>query len=160
MNLTPHFTLEELTRSQEALRLGVKNTPNITQLEELRLLCEVILEPLRDLIKSANPTDFVIINSGFRSKPVNDGVGSNDTSQHLKGQAADIIFVKTDLKTAFKLIAKSSIPYDQLIYEFGGWIHVSRSDKPRRQLLHAYKDKQKKTIYKPLTLKDLDTYEF
>ena len=83
--LSENFTYEELTRSDAAARLGVENTPNDAEIENLKRLAELLEE-----VKKAVGGKAVMINSGFRSKPVNDAVGSKDTSQHRLGCAADL----------------------------------------------------------------------
>ena len=83
MKLTPHFSLNELTKSQTALRLGLDNNPNPDRVASLRNLCEQVLEPVRK-----NFDRPVIINSGYRAEEVNTAIGSKPTSQHCRAQAA------------------------------------------------------------------------
>jgi len=132
MNLTPHFTLEELTVSQEAIRRGLANKPNIAELANLRRLADV-LEKVRELV--GRP---VVVSSGFRSLPVNRAIGSSDTSAHVKGLAADFTVPGMTVKALCLLIRESGIEYDQLIYE-GTWAHLGLSEgKPRREELTAH----------------------
>lgn len=130
MNLTKHFTLAEMTVSQSAARDGIKNTPSASQAENLRLLCENILEPLR--LRVRRP---VVINSGFRSASVNRRIGGSNKSQHCKGEAADLIIPGMEVAEVAMLIRRMNLPYDQLIDEFGQWVHVSFSPRNRRQFL-------------------------
>ena len=125
MKLTPHFTLDEMVKSQTALRLGLDNTPDPDEMESLLALCENVLEPVR--IHWAKP---VVINSGFRSLRVNRAIGSRDSSQHAKGEAADIEIPGIDNLVLYYWIAEE-LDFDQLILEFyngepsSGWVHVS-----------------------------------
>lgn len=149
MNLSKHFTLDEMLKSPTAQRLGIDNTPNAEQLENLRDLVEFVLEPLRH--KFAQP---IIITSAFRCAKLNKAVGGSPTSQHVKGQAADIRTVSdkfADNKELFDILIESDIPYDQVIFEYGNdvgpdWIHVSYRPNGRRQVLRAVK-KNGKTVY-------------
>ena len=117
--LSHNFYLEEFVTSQVAERFGYRNQPNKKHIENLSLLCKNILQPLREII--AVP---IFISSGFRSYDVNYAVGGRVNSQHLEGKAADFIVPSMDLKEVFELIPKH-FSFDQLIYEFGKWIHVS-----------------------------------
>ena len=125
MKLTPHFTLDEMVKSQTALRLGLDNTPDPDEMESLLALCENVLEPVR--IHWAKP---VVINSGFRSLRVNRAIGSRDSSQDAKGEAADIEIPGIDNLVLYYWIAEE-LDFDQLILEFyngepsSGWVHVS-----------------------------------
>jgi zinc D-Ala-D-Ala carboxypeptidase len=140
MNLTPHFTLDEMLKSQTALRRGLDNSPEPKQLENLLTLCEKVLEPIR--VHWAKP---VVINSGFRSLLVNRAVGSKDSSQHARGEAADIEIPGIDNLALYYWIAEE-IDFDQLILEFytgepsSGWVHVSYvGDENRHQTLRIDK---------------------
>jgi hypothetical protein len=134
MNLSEHFTLEELTASETAARNGWDNTPNVTELANLVRLA-AFLEEVKIVI-GGKP---VMINSAFRSKLVNDGVGSKDSSQHRVGCAADIRVPSMTPDEVVKAVIASGIKYDQIIREFDRWTHISISnnpeDKPRQQAL-------------------------
>ena len=125
MRLTEHFTLEEMVKSQTALRKGLDNNPDAEQLEALVDLCEYVLEPIRK--HWSRP---VIVSSAFRAPAVNKAIGSKDTSQHTKGQAADIEIPGVDNLDLYHWIGQS-VEFDQLILEFysgepaSGWVHVS-----------------------------------
>jgi hypothetical protein len=133
MNLTEHFTLEELTATSHR---QFDNTPNDAEMANLVLLAEFL-----EQVKAALDGKPVMINSAFRSKQVNDSVGSKDTSQHRTGCAADFKVPGMSPDTVVRAIIAAGLPYDQLIREFsdpvngGGWTHVSIADKPRRQAL-------------------------
>ena len=132
INLTKNFTLSEMTVSQEAARSGLKNTPNAEQIESLKLLCENILQPLRD--RTRKP---VVVSSGFRSVSVNKRIGGSRGSQHCKGQAADFTISGMSVGETVELIRKMGLPVDQCIDEFSAWVHVSYGPRHRRQFLKA-----------------------
>lgn len=140
MNLSQHFTLSELTRSQTAVRRGIDNTPTPQVIHRLTLLCTNVLEPIR------KGCGVVAITSGYRSVTLNRAIGGAAGSQHTTGDAADINVPGTTIEQLFQWIKQSDIPYDQLIQEFNQWVHVSYSDKPRGQCLRAVKQ-EGKTIY-------------
>jgi len=124
MNLSEHFTLEELTATSHR---EFDNTPNATEIANLTRLAAT-LEQVKTLL-GGKP---VMINSGFRSKAVNDSVGSRDTSQHRIGCAADIRVPGMTPNEVVKAIIASHIGYDQLIREFDSWTHISVPDMPSR----------------------------
>ena len=134
MNLSTHFTLEELTRSDAAARNGWDNTPNEAETENLRRLA-VLLES----VKSAVGMKPVMINSGFRSKQVNDSVGSKDSSQHRIGCAADLRVPGMTPRQVVEACIAANVPFDQIILEFDSWTHISVPNtpetKPRGQKL-------------------------
>ena len=134
MNLTPHFTLDELTASESAERNGWDNSPNDAELENLKRLAD-FLEQVK-VVLGGKP---VMINSAFRSKKVNDSVGSKDTSQHRIGCAADIRVPGMTPDEVVRKIIASGISYDQVIREFDRWTHISIPNSvdtsPRRQAL-------------------------
>jgi len=131
MQLSEHFSLEELTATSHR---EFDNTPKANELANLMRVA-ALLEQVKTLL-GGKP---VMINSGFRSKQVNDSVGSKDTSQHRLGCAADIRVPGMTPKEVVEAIMASDIPYDQLIKEFDSWTHISvpntTNDKPRRQAL-------------------------
>jgi hypothetical protein len=135
MDLTPHFTLDELLRSEAALRQGIPNQPNDEQLHNLQRLCEVLLEPARAILGPIH------VNSGFRSPALNEAVHGAHNSAHLDGRAADLIPVNYDLRRAFDTLRVSSLPFDQIIIECNAWIHLAvarKGETPRRQALSAF----------------------
>lgn len=134
MRLSRNFHLSEFTKSQTASRYGIDNTPTKEIIDNLKLLCEKVLQPIRDAWGMP-----VIISSGYRSKIVNQRVGGDPNSQHLKGQAADFDIAGIDNFILAKWIEKN-LNYDQLILEFyeggnSGWVHVGYS------LRHLNKEK-------------------
>jgi hypothetical protein len=140
MKLTEHFSLEELTSSETAERNGWDNTPNASEIANLIRLAGM-LEQIRSLIGKP-----IMINSAFRSKQVNDGVGSKDSSQHRVGCAADIRVPGMNPDQVCRAIIEAKLPYDQIIREFynaetnaGGWTHISvpntKEMTPRQQAL-------------------------
>ena len=133
MNLSEHFTLQELTHSDAAVRHGWENNPNDNEISNLTRLAE-LLEQVRKVL--AKP---IMINSGFRSKLVNDAVGSKDTSQHRIGCAADIRVIGMTPDQVCNAIRQSEIQFDQLIREFDSWTHISvtnhATETPRNQML-------------------------
>ena len=133
MNLTANFTLEELTHSEVAERKGWDNTapaPVVTNLIRLANM----LEEVRSLLGKP-----LLINSGYRSKLVNDAVGSKDTSQHRLGCAADVKVGGMTPDQVVQSILNSDIQFDQLIREFDSWTHISvpnnPNESPRKQVL-------------------------
>lgn len=126
MKLTENFSLEELTQSEIGARKGLDNTPNATEIANL-VRTALLLEQVRALIKKP-----IIVNSAFRSKAVNDAVGSKDTSQHRIGCAADIRVPGMTPKQVVEACIKAGIPYDQVIEEFSSWTHISVPDMPSR----------------------------
>jgi zinc D-Ala-D-Ala carboxypeptidase len=151
MELSKSFTLNELTKSQEATRLGIDNIPNEEQIQNLKILCEKILQPLRDYYGMP-----VSISSGYRSIALCEAIGSSAKSQHTKGQAADFEIFGVANKDVADFIVKN-IDYDQCILEFwnenepnSGWIHCSYSSSGnRKQYLKAQRI-DGKIVYSPM----------
>ena len=131
MNLSPNFTLEELTHTDHR---NLDNTPNDAELENLVRLAE-FLEQVKEVL-GGKP---IIVNSAFRSKAVNDAVGSKDSSQHRHGCAADIRVPGMTPDEVVRAVIAAGIGYDQVIREFDRWTHISipsnPGDKPRQQAL-------------------------
>jgi len=126
MMLSDHFSLAEFTKSQTAIRKGIKNEPKEEAIENMRLLCENILEPVRAYYGLP-----FTLNSGFRSLGLNTEIGSSPTSQHVTGQAADFEIPTISNKDIAHWI-RDSLDYDQLLLEFykegdpsSGWVHCS-----------------------------------
>jgi hypothetical protein len=141
MNLTPHFSLEELTHTDHRT---LDNTPNEAELANLQRLAEFLEKVKHELYDRP-----IIVNSAFRSKAVNDAVGSKDTSQHRTGCAADIRVPGMTPDEVVKAIIAANLGHDQVIREFDRWTHVSipntTTDKPRLQALII--DKQGTRFY-------------
>ena len=141
VQLSANFRLGEFLVSQTAQRRGIDNTPNVDQLRCLYLLAKNVVQPIRELI--AVPTR---VSSGLRVPALNTAIGGSKNSQHIRGQAADLIPVgDKSLVQYAEMIAKSDIQFDQLILEFhnlaipsSGWLHVAYNPdraKQRRQVL-------------------------
>ena len=141
MNLSEHFTLDELTHTDHR---ELDNTPNDAELENLKRLA-AFLEQVKTVL-GGKP---IMVNSAFRSKQVNDAVGSKDTSQHRLGCAADIRVPGMTPDEVVKAVINSYLAYDQVIREFDRWTHISipntEGANPRRQALII--DKQGTRMY-------------
>ena len=129
--MTPNFTLAELTVTEHR---RLKNEPNPSEIANLQRLAELL-----EQVKVAIGGKPVMVNSAFRSKQVNDAVGSRDTSQHRVGCAADIRVPGIAPDAVVKAIIAAKLPFDQLIREFDSWTHISIPNdpkgKPRGQVL-------------------------
>jgi hypothetical protein len=141
MKLSENFTLDELTKSQEATRLGIDNTPNEEHILNLKLLCKNVLQPIRDFYGMP-----LSVSSGYRSATLCEAVGSSSKSQHTRGQAADFeIFGVANKEVADFIV--TNLDYDQCILEFwnenepnSGWVHCSfNKEGNRKQYLKAEK---------------------
>lgn len=120
MKLSPNFTLEELCFSQTAIRLGIENNPNAEALENLKRLCNDVLEPLRAYLNKP-----IVITSGYRCLRLNKAIGSKDSSHHTKGLAADIRVIGLSPDQVMRAVVQSGIEYQQVILEFNSWVHIS-----------------------------------
>ena len=131
MNLSEHFTLDELTHTDHR---ELDNTPNDAELENLKRLA-AFLEQVKTVL-GGKP---IMVNSAFRSKQVNDAVGSKDTSQHRIGCAADIRVPGMTPDEVVRAVIASDLGYDQVIREFDRWTHISIPNEaarsPRKQAL-------------------------
>jgi zinc D-Ala-D-Ala carboxypeptidase len=125
--MTPHFTLAELTATSHR---QFDNTPNEKELANLQKLAEFL-----EQVKTTLDGKPIMINSAFRSKQVNDSVGSKDTSQHRLGYAADFKVPGMTPDQVVRAIIASDLQFDQIIREFDAWTHISISPSPRRQAL-------------------------
>jgi hypothetical protein len=129
--MTEHFTLEELTHTDHRT---LDNTPNETELANIQRLAKFL-----EAVKTVLGGKPIMVNSAFRSKAVNDAVGSKDTSQHRIGCAADIRVPGMTPDQVVRAVIASDLPYDQVIREFDRWTHVSITNQsggtPRKQAL-------------------------
>jgi|TARA_R100001460_G_scaffold689_1_gene3126 hypothetical protein len=156
MNLSQNFTLQELIKSDTAIRLGIDNNPNSDQIEKLKALCENVLQPVRDHFGRVKVT------SGFRTIELCRAIGSSEKSQHAKAEAVDFECVGVDNAEVADWV-HMNCETDQLLLEFytpgepnSGWIHASYIPyQPRRQFMHVYKS-EGKTKYKPIIGKAKD----
>ena len=148
MKLTANFSLQEMTKSETALRFGLDNTPNDSELENLVALCECVLQPVRDHFGKG-----VKVNSGFRDVEVNAKVGGSKTSDHTRGMAADIEIPGVANAELAQWIV-DNVSFRQVILEFytpgipdSGWVHVSyNAGDNKKQVLTATKQNGK-TVY-------------
>jgi len=148
MKLSENFSLQELTKSETALRLGMKNDPTEADIQNLKTLCEKVLQPIRDHFKMG-----VKVNSGFRHPEVNAKVGGSKTSDHCKGQACDIEIPSIANADLANWIS-DNLSYTQLILEFyttgipdSGWVHVSYDPKNLKKQNLTATSKNGKTVY-------------
>lgn len=150
MQLSKNFTLEEMTKSETALRHGMDNTPGETEIANMKVLVEKVLQPVRDYYAKG-----VKVNSGYRHPEVNAKVGGSKTSDHCKGMAADIEIPGVSNHELAEWISKN-LDYTQVILEFytpgvpdSGWVHVSYdpADLKKQQLTAVRRDG--KTVYLP-----------
>ena len=169
MRLSKNFTLQELTTSNTALRLGIENTPDKEGIWKLTLLATELLQPIRDRIGALRVT------SGYRSPELNKAIGGSfkiddngnyvARSQHCHCEAVDLQFVKRgkmDNIKIYQAVMDLDLDFDQMILEFGdsteyndpqhpAWVHISwKVVDNRKQVLVAYKDINNKTKYRPL----------
>ena len=138
--ISKHLTLEELTYSATAIKLGIVNVPNQLQIENLKKLAEKVFEPVREHFGVP-----IHISSGYRIMNLNQALNGSITSQHCRGEAIDIDMKGDKVSNAqiFHWI-KDNLKYDQLIWEFGDkknpdWVHVSYTKENRQQTLRAVK---------------------
>ena len=151
MKLSDNFSLNELTKSQTAERKGIDNTPGPNPQENLKSLCEMILQPVRDHFGQV-----VSVSSGYRSPELCVAIESSTQSQHAKGEAADFEIFGVSNKELADWI-NENLDYDQLILEYwkesdpnSGWVHCSYTDgSNRKQYLRAYKENGS-TKYEPV----------
>ena len=147
MKLSENLSVNEVIKSNTAIRRGIDNHPTQEHLESLEDIAENIFQPIREHFRVP-----IGISSGYRSEALNKAIGGSKTSQHSKGEALDLdadIFGKITNKEIFEFI-KENLVFDQLIWEFGNdnepnWVHVSfTTRRPNRmQILKAYKEKGK-----------------
>ena len=125
MQLSPNFSLDELIRSEAAARNGWDNSPNEAEIENLKRLAALLQQ-----VRAAVGGRPVMINSGFRSKQVNDSVGSKDSSQHRIGCAADLRVPGMAPRQVIEACIAAQVPFDQVILEFDSWTHISVPNEP------------------------------
>ena len=146
MQLTRNFSLQELTKSDTAIRRGIENEPNEEQLNNMQLIAEKVFEPLRKWVGGP-----IKINSFFRCPDLNKAIGGSGKSQHCHGQAIDLddTFGKATNAEMYHWI-KENLDFDQMIWEFGdednpNWVHISyvSPEKNRNRCLKAYRENGK-----------------
>ena len=140
--LTPHFSYEEMTRSQWAQEHGIENTPDELQLLALFNLCKTLGEPLREVFGP------IRVNSGFRCPAVNEGVHGVGNSKHLTGEAMDIYLPSEQIGREYFHFIEKNVDFDQLLFEYNRhgarWIHCSVCLDPtqnRHQAIFNYRVK-------------------
>ena len=136
MRLSENFTLAEMLASQTATRKNISEQfkPSQEVINNLKELCVNLLQPIRNKIGRS-----IIVTSGYRCERLNSAIRGSKTSQHMKGEAADIRAVGMSIEDLYQSIKKSGLKYDQLIQEFDSWIHISYSSRNRMQNLRAKK---------------------
>jgi uncharacterized protein YcbK (DUF882 family) len=138
-----YFTIAELSNSATAKKRGLDNTPSQAVVANLTKLVDNVLDPLREAW--GRP---ITVSSGYRSPNLNVAVGGVKNSQHVQGQAADLVVGgKADNYKLFQLAISLKLPYDQIIWEKSGsstWVHISHTDMPRKQILPASEAKKLK----------------
>tara|TARA_R110000824_G_scaffold59726_1_gene160146 strand:- start:489 stop:959 length:471 start_codon:yes stop_codon:yes gene_type:complete len=152
MRLSKNFMLREFVNSTTASRKGISNKPTEIHLANLKLLIDNIIQPLRDKMGP------IRISSGYRSVTLNRAIGGSSRSQHCKGMASDIQFVRDnqmDNKIIYDAVLEMELDFDQMINEFNySWIHISYNKKKNRKIvLEAYKDYTNKTKYREVQTK-------
>ena len=161
MKLSKNFSLQELTKSQTAIRMGLDNNPSQAHIENLRILCERVLQPVRDHFNKS-----VTVTSGYRNVILNRKIGGSETSQHCSGMAADIEIFGVPTHEVSDWI-KQNLMFDQLILEFytpgdvnSGWTHVSYNpdvNQNRKEYMAALRI-DGKTQYKQISGLSTDRY--
>ena len=148
MKFPPHFSLDELILSQTAARKGIDNTPN-DEIKSNILRLAWFLETLRAKLNAHYGKTFINVSSGYRCEELNTAIGGSKTSSHVQGFAADINVPGLKPIVVARFIANNMADegFDQVIHEFGRWVHVSICDFPRYEKLTAIKENGK-TIYK------------
>lgn len=149
MNLSEHFTLEEATYSETAVRLGINNQPSTLQLENMKHAASQ-LEKIRDV------TGALRVNSWLRLPDVNVAVGGSKVSSHMDGWAIDVSSSKMTPYELCQAVKKAGIKFDQMIHEFGRWMHISFAPEMRQQELTIFKPEGK---YKPGILTEAEYHK-
>ncbi len=143
MRLSENFNLEEFAFSKVAIKNGINNKPGRREKENLKTIAKKILEPLQKEIKAP-----ITILSGFRSYELNSLVEGKKESQHLRGEAVDIVVYSKNMKEVFELLAEK-YDYDQLIYSHNKWIHVSYCEGCNRHTTWISRKRYGRTIFEP-----------
>ena len=135
MRLSEHFTLKEFTDSATAAREGIENSPSSGDVERLQYLVDNLLQPLRTLLAAP-----IYVRSGYRCLALNEAVGGSSTSQHMRGEAADIVVDGLDAERLTRFILNSGLRFQQLIYyaeSRGGHVHISLSRPTSGEVFYA-----------------------
>lgn len=142
MKLTKNFDLGEFLISQTAERHGIDMTPPRYVIDNLKSLCVHVLQPIRDAAQAP-----ISISSGYRPLDLNSLIGGSKTSAHMQGEAADFNVAGLTPYETCELVIRLKLPFDQVIHEFGRWVHVGIRQVPRGEVLTAYRDKAGATRY-------------
>lgn len=140
MKVSANFDLETLTFSETATRKGIVNSPGPLEIENLKRLCTVVLEPLKKQFPK------MIVSSAFRSRKLNAAIGGSATSEHVNGNAADIYVPGVSPKDVAIWCSKNIKGFDQVIWEWN-WTHIGLRSNPRGELLTARKGPDGKAVY-------------
>ena len=134
MKLSEHFSLAEFIRSDTATRHNHAQKPSAAHIENMRELCQSVLEPLRKTVDSP-----VRVNSGYRDDFTNRMVGGSPRSSHLSGRAADIVVHGVSARGLAIAIEGTNIQFDKMILEFDSWIHIqiAKEGEKNRQLIYT-----------------------
>ena len=150
MQISEHYTLADLTKSNTATRLGIKAqlTPSPQIVTSLKSLAAHVIEPLRAIYGGT-----MIVTSVYRCEKLNRLIGGSSTSQHVKGEAMDFEVRGLTITEVMKAVVAHKIPFDQLIHEYNSWVHISfdTNGKQRGQILKATKVR-KKSVYTAMKL--------
>jgi len=140
MNLSEHFSLEEATHSDTAIRLGINNQPDARQLENMKKAA-IGMEQVRALLGKS-----ISVNSWIRLPAVNVAVGGSKVSSHMDGWAIDFVSPFGTPYAVCKAIEASGIKFDQMIHEYGKWTHISFAPEMRQQKLTIFNPQKKYLI--------------
>lgn len=136
MNLSEHFTLEEATYSETAIRMGLNNQPDARQLENMKTAARHL-----ELVRAV--TGPLRVNSWIRLPDVNVAVGGSKVSSHMDGWAIDVSSSKFTPYQLCQEVLKAAIKFDQMIHEYGRWMHISFAPEMRQQTLTIFKPEGK-----------------
>lgn len=142
MQLTKNFTLDHLTYSDTALRKGIENVPNEQQIANLKRLAQVVLEPMLAQFPH------MVVTNAFRTEELNEAIGGSKTSEHMNGNAADVVVPGVSFHDVAEWAADNIKVFDQVIKEWK-WTHVGLRDVPRHQRMTAEKGPDGKAVYRP-----------
>lgn len=135
MKLTKNFYLDEFLVSQTATRHGIDMTPPQLVIDNLKNVCVHVLQPLRDDVRSP-----IRVSSGYRPPVLNEMIGGSKTSAHRFGRAADFTVIGLSPFETVELIIEMDLVFDQVINEFGQWVHIGIADIPRQEILTATRE--------------------
>lgn len=154
--LSKYFDIGEFIISQTATRMNIDNEPTDLQVENMKNLCVNVLDPIREHFGA------VFISSGFRCEELNKSIGGSSNSQHRYGEAADFSVSRITITDLYEwIVLKSNIEYDQIIHEFGRWIHISFTKRyGNRKLNTVAMNVNGKTEYSHYTKKAIEIGEY